>query len=263
MAVKDATQRFSSRVDNYVRYRPGYPPEVVDLLKAECGLTPDSAIADIASGTGIFTRMLLKNGNRVFGVEPNPEMRRAGEEFLAAYPRFTSVAGTAEATTLSERSVDAVTAAQAAHWFDRERARREFVRILKPRGWTVLIWNERNTNSTPFLRDYEQLLMSYGTDYQEVRHERTTAEIADFFAPSPFQLRVFSMSQEFDYSALEGRLLSSSYTPQPDHPQYESMLRELQRICAAHQVNGRVTLEYDTRVFYGHLELETDESRNV
>ena len=254
MAVKDATQRFSSRVDNYTRYRPGYPPAVLELLKEECGLTPDSVIADIASGTGIFTRMLLENGNRVFGVEPNPEMRRAGEELLVAYPRFTSVAETAEATTLPEHSVDVVTAAQAAHWFHREKARSEFVRILKPRGWTVLIWNERKTNSTPFLRDYEQLLMSYGTDYQEVRHERTTAEIAEFFAPAQFHLRVFSMSQEFDYSALEGRLLSSSYTPHPDHPQYESMVRELQRIFAAHQVNGRVSLEYDTRVFYGQLE---------
>jgi ubiquinone/menaquinone biosynthesis C-methylase UbiE len=254
MAVKDATQRFSSRVDNYVRYRPGYPPAVLQLLKQECGLTTDSVIADIASGTGIFTRMLLENGNRAFGVEPNPEMRHAGEELLASYPRFTSVAGTAEASTLPERSVDIVTAAQAAHWFDREKARSEFVRILKPRGWAVLIWNERKTSSTPFLREYEQLLLSYATDYQEVRHERTTAEIAGFFAPSPFQLRVFSMSQEFDYSALEGRLLSSSYTPQPDHPQYESMLRELQRIFGAHQVNDRVVLDYDTRVFYGHLE---------
>lgn len=254
MAVQDATQRFSSRVDNYVRYRPGYPPALLELLKKECGLTPDSVIADIASGTGIFTQMLLDNGNRVFGVEPNPEMRRAGEEFLAAYPRFASVAGSAEATTLPRRSVDIVTAAQAAHWFDRERARNEFVRILKPGGWTILIWNERKTNSTPFLRDYEQLLMSYGTDYQEVRHERTTAEIAGFFAPSPFQLRVFSMSQEFDESALQGRLLSSSYTPQADHPQYEPMLRELRRIFAVHQANGRVSLQYDTRVFYGHLE---------
>jgi len=253
MVVQDATRRFSARVDNYVRYRPGYPAAVVDLLKEECGLTPDSVIADIASGTGIFTRMLLKNGNRVFGVEPNPEMRRAGEELLAEYPRFTSLAATAESSTLPERSVDIVTAAQAAHWFHRERARSEFARILKPRGWAVLIWNERKIDSTPFLRDYEQLLMGYGTDYQEVRHERTTAEIADFFNPSPFQLRTFSMSQEFDYSALEGRLLSSSYTPQPDHPQYDSMLRELQRIFAAHQVNGRVSLEYDTRVFYGHL----------
>src|SRR5271170_7373092 len=150
MPVKNATQRFSSRVDNYVRYRPGYPSEVLDLLKKTCGLTADSVIADVASGTGIFTRILLENGNRVFGVEPNADMRRAGEEYLASYERFTSVAGTAEATSLPDHSVDIVTAAQAAHWFDRAKARAEFVRILKSGGWAVLIWNERQTDTTPF-----------------------------------------------------------------------------------------------------------------
>src|SRR5437868_13894988 len=122
MPVKDATQRFSSRVDNYLRCRPGYPTEVLELLKEECGLTPESVIADIAFGTGIFTRMLLENGNRVFGVEPNAEMRQAGERLLERYSRFTSVAETAEATTLPDHSVDLVTAAQAAHWFDYEKA---------------------------------------------------------------------------------------------------------------------------------------------
>src|SRR5579863_2151487 len=128
MPVKDATQRFSSRVDDYVRFRPGYPHEIIELLKKECGLTPNSVVADIASGTGIFTRMLLGNGNRVWGVEPNDEMRRAGDLFLADYPHFTSTAGTAEATTLPDRSIDFMTAAQAAHWFDRENARHEFIR---------------------------------------------------------------------------------------------------------------------------------------
>ena len=227
MAGTNPTQRFSSRVSNYVRYRPGYPAAVIDLLKKECGLTPTTVVADIASGTGIFTRMLLENGNRVFGVEPNAEMRKAGEEFLAAYPDFTSVEGTAEATTLPDHSVDLVTAAQAAHWFDLRQARREFVRILKPGGWTVLLWNERRTDSTPFLRDYEQLLLRYGTDYQNVRHERTTGEIETFFAPSPFQVRSFDYQQQFDYAALEGRLLSSSYTPQSDDVAYRPMLQEL------------------------------------
>src|SRR5277367_59772 len=128
MPAPNAKSRFSDRVENYVRYRPGYPIEVLQVLKDECGLTPDHGIADIASGTGIWTRVLLNNGNRVFGVEPNPEMRQAGERLLADFPRFTSVAGTAEGTTLADASVDFVTAAQAAHWFEREHSRREFVR---------------------------------------------------------------------------------------------------------------------------------------
>jgi SAM-dependent methyltransferase len=253
MPVKNATQRFSSRVRDYARYRPGYPQEVIALLKTECGLTADAVVADIASGTGIFTRMLLESGNRVFAVEPNPEMRAAGEQFLAGYSNFKSVAGSAESTTLAAHIVDIITAAQAAHWFDRGKARCEFIRILKPGGWTALIWNERKTGGTAFLSAYEQLLLTYGTDYREVRHERTTAEIAEFFAPSGFRSQTFAMRQDFDYPALEGRLLSSSYTPQPGRPSYEPMLGELQRIFHAHQVNGRVSLDYDTRVFYGQL----------
>jgi len=187
MPVTDPTRRFSSRVENYIRYRPGYPIAVIDLLRNKCGLRSASVVADVASGTGIFSRMLLEGGNPVFGVEPNAEMRKAGETFLRAYPNFTSVEGTAEATTLADRSVDLVTAAQAAHWFDRPKTRHEFVRILKPSGWTVLLWNERRIDSTPFLREFEQLLLRYGTDYQSVRHERTTQAIETFFAPSRFQ----------------------------------------------------------------------------
>src|ERR1700730_12549641 len=142
MPLHQPTERFSSRVDNYVRYRPGYPSQVLELLKAECGFISQSRVADIAFGTGIFTKLLLENGNHVFGVEPNANMRRAGEQYLASFPNFTSVAGTAEATTLAGGSVHFVTAAQAAHWFNLVEARREFARILKPGGWTVLLWNE-------------------------------------------------------------------------------------------------------------------------
>ena len=253
MPAFNVTNRFSDRVENYVRYRPGYPPKAVRELQAQCGLMPGHAVADIASGTGIWTRMLLENGNPVFGVEPNAEMREAGERLLAAFPKFWSVAGTAEATTLADHSVDFVTAAQAAHWFDRERARREFVRILKPGGWLVLLWNERLTDATRFLRDYEQLLLTYGTDYEEVRHERTTDAVNEFFDPTPFRERVFEMRQELDYAGVEGRLLSSSYAPGPDRPQHAPMLRELRRIFDASAVEGRAAFEYKTRMYFGRL----------
>jgi SAM-dependent methyltransferase len=253
MPASNATSRFSDRVENYVRYRPGYPLEVLRTLQRECGLTLGHAVADIASGTGIWTRMLLENGNEVVGIEPNAEMRHAGERQLAEFPAFTSLAGTAEATPLPDASVDFVTAAQAAHWFERAPARREFVRILKPGGWLVLVWNERLIDSTAFLRDYEQLVLSYGTDYQDVRHERTTGAVNEFFAPVPFQERVFAMQQEFDYAGLEGRLLSSSYAPGPDHPNHAPVLRELRRIFEVHAVAGRVTFDYKTRLYFGQL----------
>src|SRR5581483_7378611 len=251
MALVDSTQRFSSRVADYVRYRPSYPKEVIDTLERECGLTRDSVIADVASGTGIFAKLLLKHGNPVYAVEPNPDMRQAGEEFLKAYPKFRSVNGTAEATTLPDVSVDFVTAAQAGHWFDIPKARKEFARILKPGGWLVLLWNERRIDSTPFLRDYEQLLLKYGTDYQQVRHEHTV--VGGFFEPHPFQERTFDLRQEFDYAGAEGRLLSSSYAPGPEHKDHAPMLRELRSIFDRHQQNGQVAFEYTTRLYFGKL----------
>jgi SAM-dependent methyltransferase len=253
---KSPTARFSDRVENYVRYRPGYPPEVLELLRAECGLRPSHIVADIASGTGVFTRLLLENGNSVFAVEPNAAMREMGIQQLQSLQsndRLVSVAGTAEETTLRPASVDFVTAAQAAHWFDLPRARAEFVRILRPGGWCVLIWNERETATTPFLRDYEQLLLTYGTDYEEVRHERTTAMIHEFFAPALSEERVYSLRQQFDYEGLAGRLLSSSYAPLEGHTSYEPMIQELQRIFRSHAKDDTVEFEYKTRVFYGHL----------
>jgi SAM-dependent methyltransferase len=252
MPASNATSRFSDRVENYICYRPGYPIEVLLALSSECGLSPEHVV-DVASGTGIWTRLLLENGNTVYAVEPNVDMRAAGERLLSGFSRFTSVAGSAEATTLPDHSVDFVTAAQAAHWFDRKRSREEFVRILKPGGWLVLLWNERLTDSTSFLSDYEQLLLTYGTDYEEVRHERTTDAVNEFFDPAPFEKRDFAMRQEFDYAGLEGRLLSSSYAPGPGHPKHDPMLRELRRLFELHATGGRVAFDYTTRLYCGRV----------
>ena len=249
----ESTARFSDRVEAYVRYRPGYPPEVIECLRVQCGLRPDHVIADIASGTGALTRLLLENGNPVFAVEPNQAMRDAGREILCGFDKITSIAGTAEQTTLPDASVDFVTAAQAAHWFDLRRAREEFVRILRPAGWCVLIWNERRTVASPFLRDYEQLLLTYATDYKEVRHERTTETIDKFFAPARSRESDFELRQQFGFEGAAGRLLSSSYVPLAGHPGHEPMMRELRRIFEAHARLGVVEFEYATRVFYAKL----------
>jgi SAM-dependent methyltransferase len=240
-------------VANYARFRPGYPPEVVDLLKRECGLSSNSVVADIASGTGLFTRMLLETGSKVVGVEPNPEMRAAGEHYLSKFPYFKSIDGTAEVTTLAGHSIDVVTAAQAAHWFDQTRSRAEFLRILKPGGWLVLLWNEPRKDATPFLRAYEELLIRYGSDYEKIRNERTNMRGESFFSRSKSSEKTFEMIQQFDYAGLEGRLLSSSYAPQQGEPTQEPMLQDLHLIFDQYQVDGKVRFEYDTRVFYGHM----------
>ena len=121
--MENAVPRFSGRVENYVKYRPGYPQAIIDLLRKECHLTTNALIADIGSGTGKLAEVFLNNGYRVLGIEPDPEMRAAAEYVLGQYPTFTSIAASAEATELPDRSVDVVTAGQAFHWFDRERVR--------------------------------------------------------------------------------------------------------------------------------------------
>lgn len=248
-----SVERFSSRVENYVRYRPGYPPEIIDLLKNECGLRPESLIADIGSGTGKLTELFLENGNVVFGVEPNPGMRTAGETLLSKYSSFKSVEGTAEATTLLASSVHFVVAGQAFHWFDPAASKEEFARILKPGGWAVLVWNERHVDSTPFLRAYENLLLTFNTDYPVVRQENATSAIRSFFAPVIPRTKEMPNRQEFDLTSLEGRLLSSSYTPEAGDPRFEPMLEELRAIFKEHQEGGIVQFEYTTRIFYNQI----------
>lgn len=251
-ATKNVLTRFSDRVAEYVKYRPGYPAEVLDTLRSHCGLTPRSVIADIGSGPGNLARLFCENGNQVFAVEPNTEMRNAGQQLLAGFAGYRSIEGTAEATQLAKSSVDFVTAAQAFHWFDWPRGRVEFRRILRPEGWVVLIWNERRTGSTAFLRDYEALLLEYGTDYKEVRYENSYAKIERFFAGPHQQVR-FENHQILDFDGLRGRLLSSSYVPAANHPRREPMLRDLRSLFDQYQREDRVDLEYEVRMYFGQL----------
>jgi SAM-dependent methyltransferase len=247
------TERFSDRVADYVRYRPGYPPELLPALRRHCGLAPEWVVADVGSGTGLLTRMFLENGNRVFAVEPNSAMRAAGEDFLRGFPNLTSREGRAEATGLAPASVDLVAAGQAFHWFDRPRARAEFQRILKPGGWVALVWNERLT-STPFLAGYEQLLHRYCPDYAQVDHRNVgELELAEFFSPGRFRPQTFSLRQQFDWQGVHGRWLSSSYVPAPGQPGHEEMRRELQAIFERHARNGRVEWEYETKLYVGRF----------
>ena len=255
MTFADSKKRFSNRAADYTRYRPGYPREVLDLLRAWCNLKPEHTIADIGSGTGLLSKLFLENGNRIFGVEPNPEMRAAGEEFLSSYERFTSVAGSAEATNLPSESVDFVAAAQAFHWFDPAPTRREFLRILKPKGRIIILWNERLLEETAFLSDYEALLRRFGTDYARVNESYPRAEqMLAFFGANEFTSHSLPNAQEFDFQGLSGRLRSSSYAPAPDHSQFNPMMEELWRIFAAHQVQGVVRMEYRTRIYTGTLD---------
>jgi len=253
MTFADAKQRFSNRAADYVRYRPGYPSELLDVLRKECGLRPGYVVADIGSGTGFLSELFLKNGNRVYGVEPNSEMRQAGEEYLAAYDGFSSIEGSAESTTLEDASVDFVSAGQAFHWFEPEKTRMEFRRILRPQGWVVAIWNFREME-TPFAKAYEDLLVKYGTDYTRVRDSYPKAhDVQKFFLGGEFLHHVLPNVQFLDWEALAGCLRSGSYVPQEGHANFAPMMDALSELFRTHQENGRVRVEYATNLYAGQL----------
>jgi SAM-dependent methyltransferase len=260
MPMSDPTQRFGGRVADYARHRPRYPAALVDALRREHGLAPGHVVADVGSGTGLLARLFLDAGHEVYGVEPNGEMRAAGEALLAAYPRFRSVDGRAEATGLPPASVDWVTAGQAFHWFEPEAAREEFARILRPGGHAALVWNDRRVEASAFSRGYEDLLRRFGTDYEQVRHrarqtsERDDAGIHRFFAPARCREHVFENVQRLDFQGLRGRLLSASYVPLAGHPNHAPMLAALRDLFDANARGGEVLFEHDTRLFVGRLD---------
>lgn len=251
--MTNTVERFSNRVENYVKYRPGYPPEILKLFRNEMFLRTDSVVADIGSGTGISALLFLENGNEVFGVEPNSAMREAAEEFLTDFSKFQSVDGTAENTNLSDNSVDFVIAAQAFHWFDKDKTPREFRRILREDGFVVLIWNERQLDSNPFLRDYEELLKKYGTDYEKVRHDNLDKEIFEKSFQAEFSVKTFLNVQTLDFEGLKGRVLSSSYMPSENDSRFEPMIVELQRLFEKYTESGKIQILYNTNIFYTRL----------
>lgn len=244
----DPTQRFSNRVDNYVKYRPGYPAELLAYLRANCGLTPETVVVDVGSGTGKLTRLFLENGNAVYGVEPNADMRQAAELVLADFPGFHSVAAPAEATTLPANLAGLVVAGQAFHWFNAPAAVAEFTRILKSGGRVALVWNERDV-AVPFHNAYEQMLTKYALEYRAVDHKQVGAAQLQSLFGAAVTTQIFGYTQEFDFEGLKGRLLSSSYAPLAGHPHHEPMLQELRRIFEAHQRDGKVSFIYQTKVY--------------
>ncbi len=251
----DPKERFTDRVEDYVKYRPGYPRAILDFLEGEVGLTRQTIVADVGSGPGNLSLLFLDQGNLVYGVEPNPAMRAAAERRLAGYANFISIDGSAEATGLPGNSVDLVTAGQAFHWFDAGLARREFRRILRPGGFVALVWNDWSGRPVPFMQAYEALVSRFGLDYQAVKHGNASGpeRIAAFFAAGSFVEVHYDSHQLVDLDGLRGRLMSASYAPKRDHPNYEPMMAELERIFELFRVGGKVRFAYDTVVFAGRI----------
>jgi SAM-dependent methyltransferase len=251
----DPTRRFSDRVENYVKYRPGYPAQVYDLLRQHAGLQPGAPVADLGSGTGLLSSLFIEQGHTVYAVEPNAEMRVAAESLFADQPLFISIGARAEETGLPANSVGLVAAGQAFHWFDAAAARVECERILQPSAQVALIWNRRHIEGSAFQRDYELLLEEYGTDFKQVDQQRTITDekLAAFFAPGRMRMHTLPNSQRFDAAGLRGRLLSSSYTPSPGDPRYAPMLAAIDALFERYQQAGFVSFEYVTAIYHERL----------
>jgi len=247
------TERFSSRAEDYARYRPGYPQAAIGLLAARCGLTATAVVADIGSGTGILSARLLESGAEVIGVEPNDSMRAAAEAQLGAQPRFRSVRGSAEATALPADSIDLLVAGQAFHWFDVPRARAEALRVVRSGGWGALLWNERPRGASAFLADYQALLLRHAAEYATISASRADAASMQLFFGGAMELATFPNQQILDFEGLKGRLMSSSYAPEPGHPEHEPMLAGLSALFTRHERQGRIVFPYETRVYFAQL----------
>ena len=251
-----STQRFSDRVSYYVRARPKYPPALLEFFQTELKMSPEDAVADIGSGTGILTELLVRNGNPVYAVEPNGPMREAAEAQLSKWANFQSIDGTAEATTLPAASINFITAAQAFHWFDPLRARAEFQRILKPGGIVALIWNERRLDS-PFSHGYEQLIERYRIETNTQRRHSSKMgsdrDIQAFFAPGGYQVHSLDNPQALDRDGLMDRIASASYMPLPVDARYAALKKEIDALFDAHQRNGRVQILRETRIYHGQI----------
>lgn len=248
----DGKSVFGPRVAYYMQARPDYPTAVLACLRDEYGLPNTAVIADIGCGTGKLARLFLENGNPVFGVEPDPQMRAAAEQYLQAFPRFTAVAGTAEATTLPDASVDFVVAGQAAHWFDLAGAQKEFRRIGRPGAVAALIWNQRDQYDA-LIQGFDRLVHTFRRPTTELRRANAAPADISALAGSPVERYTFPNEQELDFNDLAARILSISFVPLPGEPQHEALLAALRELFAAHEVNGRVHLPYHTELYVGRL----------
>jgi SAM-dependent methyltransferase len=251
----DPKQRFSDRVEHYVRSRPRYPAALIEHLRANLGLLPSHRIADVGSGTGFLSELFLANGNEVFAVEPNAPMRHAAESALQRFPGFHNIDGSAEATTLPGRSVSFITAGQAFHWFDAEAARREFIRILLSEGWVVLVWNERAIDDA-FGNAFQAVIDRFEIDpavNKSRTFSRTPEKLGPFFGRGGFGAATFPNDQFLDFQGLVDRVASSSYMPRPADPAQAALNRTLRELFDAHQSKGRVRMRYETMTYFGHL----------
>lgn len=244
--------KFTGKGKIYSEFRPSYPQSFIDFLYNELGFSSSGTVADVGSGTGKLTRLLLEKGSTVFAVEPNGDMRKIAEDNLSPFSNFISVNGTAENTALPDSSVDFVIAAQAFHWFDRQKFKAECQRILKENGKAVLVWNSRE-QSSPLIQKIDEANRKYCPSFNGfsngVRGEKAE-EFDDFFSHH-CEMKIFDNPLAFDENGFIGRCLSSSYALRENDENYISYIRELKSIFNNYSENGILIMPNKTVAFVG------------
>lgn len=251
--MRNPTERFSDRVADYVKYRPSYPWDVIEHIAQFLDWSPQPVIGDIGCGPGIFSHLLLERGACVTGIEPNGEMLKAAQDWLGSNPRFQSMQVPAESTDLPDQYLDAITVAQAFHWFDPAGAKKEFRRILKPDRWIFLVWNERVATGSSFAEGYEKALRDFVPEYAETGHRnRGDDQILSWFERDR-ELEQFSNAQNLNQDQFLGRVYSSSYIPAHGTQDREMITDVLIALFNENANDGCVAFDYVTKVYRGRL----------
>lgn len=245
----DNKSRFSGISECYSRFRPGYPRELINVLTEKFGMGKESVVADIGSGTGKLSEIFLENSNIVYCVEPNNDMRMKAKKDLSHFASATIINGSAENTTLPDHSIDFITAGQSFHWFDPELSKKEFLRILKPKGVVTLIWNDRVQSSQGINKEYEEICKKYSRDYHRSGSLAIDYEIIVNFLGPDYELFGLKNIQRMDLESLKGRYFSASYSIKPDDENYEKLLSDLETAFRNNEKDGLVCLEYETKVY--------------
>jgi len=249
----DSKEKFSNKVDNYKKYRPGYPTEFIDYIVNEVGLL-DSIVADVGAGTGKLTKLLAPHVKKIYAVEPNDNMRSACVEYCSMFDNFIAVDGSAEQTNLPEKSVHFITVAQAFHWFERDKTKLEFQRILKAKGKVILVWNSRVADD-PFIKENYELFKRVCPEFKGFSAGMGTDpdEYADFFKNGNCDYRVFDNDMQLTLDEYIGRHLSASYAPDENDENYTEFVDRLNRLFDKYNVNGKVFMPVKTHSYVGEM----------
>jgi len=248
-------QRFTGKAELYTKYRPSYPKELIDYLYS-IGFEKDSIIADIGAGTGIFSRLMLERGSKVFCVEPNEDMRNASINDLSEFTNFISVNGNDKNTGLQDKSIDFVTAAQAAHWFDQQAFTMECQRILKSNGKILMVWNTRDYEHEIVIRDYEirnKYAVGDKKGMSNPTSEYSLSDVYDYFKDGICEYKVFRNDLQFNRNNYIGRNLSASYAPreESDPDIYRALTYELAKLFDEYSVDGILNYPHFTESYIG------------